>query len=346
MLVDGYICMTPKRGVFGGQHSMKSNKPIRVRLLVFILTVIIVGGSSFFWWQDAISSVDEKDSTPIDFSIESGEGIRSITNRLFSDGVIRSPTGFFILVKVMGKEKDLQAGDFRLTKAMTGAQIIERLMHGTQDVWITVPEGWRIEEIATEVAQSLDIPESEFLSIAQEGYMFPDTYRVPVDATAGAVIATFEQNFTKKVFQSIREFSNGNVNLVDTIILASLVEREGKTDSDRPIIAGILKNRLDIGMPLQVDATLQYALGYQSKEKSWWKKELTDQDKKVDSPYNTYMNIGLPPGPISNPGLSAIRAVINPQKTDYLYYLHDANGGAHYAKTLDEHTRNIQKYIL
>ena len=324
---------------------MKSNKPLRVRLLVFILTVLVVGGGAFFWWQDAISSVDEKDTTPINFSIERGEGIRSITNRLFSGGLIRSPTGFFILVKVMGKEKNLQAGDFRLMKSMTGSQIIERLMHGTQDIWITVPEGWRVEEIATEVAKSLNIPESEFLSVAREGYMFPDTYRIPSEATAGAVIAIFDNNFKTKVLQTIPDFSDGKSDLANAIILASLVEREGKNDTDRPIIAGILKNRLEIGMPLQVDATLQYALGYQSREKSWWKKELTDDDKKVESVFNTYLHSGLPPAPISNPGLSAIRAAVNPQKTEYLYYLHDANGIAHYAKTLDEHSRNIGKYI-
>ncbi len=324
---------------------MKSNKPLRVRLLVFIITVFVVGGGAFFWWQDAISSVDDKDTTPVDFSIDSGEGIRSITNRLFSDGLIRSPTGFFILVKVMGKEKNLQAGDFRLTKAMTGTQIIERLMHGTQDVWITVPEGWRVEEIATEVAKSLNIPESEFLSVAREGYMFPDTYRIPSDATAGAILETFDNNFKVKVLQVIPDFSNGKSDLANAIILASLVEREGKNDTDRPIIAGILKNRLEIGMPLQVDATLQYALGYQSKEKTWWKKELNDEDKKIDSAFNTYLHPGLPPSPISNPGLSAIRAAVYPKKTEYLYYLHDANGVAHYGKTLEEHTRNIQKYI-
>ena len=133
--------------------------------------------------------------------------------------------------------------------------------------------------------------------------------------------------------------------LDEVIILASIVEREGKTGIDRPVIAGVLLNRMENGWPLETDATLQYSLGYQSKEKTWWKKELTDEDKQVDSPYNTYKNIGLPPGPIANPGVQAITAVIYPKKTDYMFYLHDTKGNVHYARTLEEHEKNIEMYL-
>jgi UPF0755 protein len=129
------------------------------------------------------------------------------------------------------------------------------------------------------------------------------------------------------------------------ITLASIIEREGQTNEDRPVIAGILMNRLEAGWPLQADATLQYALGYQSKDKTWWKKTLYDEDKKINSPYNTYANPGLPPGPISNPGLASIQAAIYPKKTDYWYYLHDPAGGVHYAITLEEHNANIAKFL-
>jgi UPF0755 protein len=130
------------------------------------------------------------------------------------------------------------------------------------------------------------------------------------------------------------------------MVLASIVEREGRTDEDRPVIAGILLKRLNSDWPLQADATLQYALGYQAFEKSWWKKALTVEDKKIRSPYNTYLNAGLPPAPISNPGLSSIRAVVYPTVSPYWYYLHDPQGRVHYATTLEEHEQNIASYLL
>ena len=178
------------------------------------------------------------------------------------------------------------------------------------------------------------------------GYMFPDTYLIPQDATAGAIISIFTGAFDKKVTADMRaDIRSAGMTLESVVILASIVEREGLTDEDRPVIAGILLNRLEIGWPLQADATLQYALGYQAQEKTWWKKVLTDDDKKVKSPYNTYTNPGLPPGPISNPGIASIRAVIYPKKTEYMYYLHDPTGAVHYAKTLEEHNANVARYL-
>jgi UPF0755 protein len=129
------------------------------------------------------------------------------------------------------------------------------------------------------------------------------------------------------------------------MVLASLVEREGRTAKDRPVIAGILLRRLKADWPLQVDATLQYALGYQASDKTWWKKELTDDDKKINSPYNTYMNTGLPPQPICNPGMESIQAAIYPTSSEYWYYIHDPTGAVHYARTIAEHEANVAKYL-
>jgi UPF0755 protein len=229
---------------------------------------------------------------------------------------------------------------------MTAKDVALALTHGTEDVWVTIPEGWRSEEIAAVVSKDLDIPEAEFLSAVREGYMFPDTYRFPKTATAGAVAEELRDNFDKKVPESIRSKAQTvGLTFNQAIVLASLVEREGKSDIDRPVIAGILLNRLNKDWPLQVDATLQYIAGYQPKEKTWWKKELTDTDKLIESPYNSYKNPGLPPKPIANPGLSAILAVLNPKKTDYMFYLHDPTGTIHYAKTLEEHEANIAKFL-
>jgi len=325
---------------------MKSNNAFSIRIGVFIIVLVLVIGGCFLWWNDAIAPFDSTDTAPITFSVSKGDNIREIASHLAANRLIRSPIGFYLLVKFMGIERQIQAGEFRLQRTMTSSSIAKELTHGMMDTWVTILEGWRVEEIATKLAKELEIPEKEFLSIAQEGKMFPDTYRVPKDASAGAIVTLLQENFVKKISgKMLEDAKNKNMTLDEVLILASIVEREGKTEVDRPVIAGVLLNRLDKGWPLETDATLQYALGYQSKEKTWWKKELTDDDKLVDSPYNTYQNSGLPPGPIANPGIQAIKAVIYPKKTDYMFYLHDAKGNVHYAKTLEEHERNIETYL-
>jgi len=304
------------------------------------------GSGAFLWWKDGISSVDPQNTQPVVFVIDKGEGIRSVATRLGQNNLIKSPTSFYILVKLMGIERAIQAGDFRLAKSMDSETIARELTHGIVDVWVTTLEGWRLEEVAGKLAKELDIPEQEFLKYAQEGYMFPDTYLIPKDATAAAIAKLFMDTLNKKVTEEIRaDIEKSGLTFKEVIILASIVEREGKTDADRPLIAGILIKRLKAGWPLQADATLQYALGYQPAEKSWWKKTLYNEDKEVKSPYNTYKNTGLPPGPISNPGLAAIRAVIYPVESGYWFYLHDQEGIVHFAKTEEEHNANIASFL-
>lgn len=325
---------------------MKSNKPYRSRFFLLLAVAAALVAMGWLWWRDAISAVDPAEMVPKMFVIKRGEGVKSVASRLAGDSLIRSPTGFYLLVKLMGIERDLQAGDFRLNPAMDAAAIARELTHGTLDVWVTTLEGWRVEEVATKLTKELDIPESEFVKVAREGYMFPDTYLVPQDATVGAVVLLFTSTFDQKVDSRLRvDAKKTGLSFDEVLTLASIVEREGRTDEDRPVIAGILLKRLKADWPLQADATLQYALGYQAGEKTWWKKGLTQEDKKVKSPYNTYLNPGLPPGPIANPGLASIKAVIYPKKTDYWYYLHDPEGGVHYAKTIEEHNSNIAKYL-
>lgn len=327
---------------------MKSNKvhSAAARFVIFFCILVALAWGGWFWWQYSISAVDPVDTTPITLTVIRGEGAKAIAADLEAKNLIHSKTGFYLLIKLLAIEKDLQAGDFRLNKSMDARTIALTMTHGILDVWVTMLEGWRVDEIATELTRELNIPEAQFLQYAKEGYMFPDTYLVPRDATASAVVNMFMDNFNKKVTPQMHEDAKKTgLTFAQTITLASLVEREGKTDTDRPVIAGILLNRIKADMALQVDATLQYALGYQPFEKSWWKKELTDDDKKINSPYNTYTNPGLPPGPIANPGLASIKAAIYPTATDYLYYIHDKTGAAHYAKTIEEHNANIQKYL-
>lgn len=333
-----------------GRHLMKlTNNPsksflFRIGILFVVAIVFIVSG--WIWWSDGISSVDPTDKKPVVFVVRRGQGVRDIAANLALQRLIRSSTSFFLIVKFLGVEKNLQAGDYRLNRSMDAKTIALELTHGIVDVWVTTLEGWRVEEIATKLAKELDIPEAEFLKYAKEGHMFPDTYLIPRDATPAAVaklfLTTFDTKVTKDMLDDAKET---NLSLEDIVTLASIVEREGRSDLDRPIIAGILLKRLQEKWPLQVDATLQYALGYQSYEKSWWKKSLESEDKKLKSPYNTYLHTGLPPGPIANPGLSAIKSVIYPKDTEYWYYIHDKEGNAHYAKTIEEHEQNIRTFL-
>ncbi|MDE2588781.1 MAG: endolytic transglycosylase MltG, partial [Patescibacteria group bacterium] len=225
-------------------------------------------------------------------------------------------------------------------------QIAENLTHGTFDVWITIPEGKRATEIAEILSQKLSSYNSSFATVlaTKEGYLFPDTYSFPTSVTLSQIMQTMEDNFNKKYAEAAK---NKTVSLTQAQVvnLASIVEREAITPHDMQYVASVLENRLNIGMPLGSDVTLEYALGYQPAEHTWWKKDLTADDLTLNSPYNTRLNAGLPPTPISNPGLTALEAVLNPPQSDYLYYISDSKGVLHFAKTLEEHNTNVKKYI-
>ena len=328
---------------------MKSDNPLahtstRILILFFVIAAFI--GAAALWWKDAIAPVSPQDTESVIFVVRPGDSGEDIALNLSSQKLIRSAIGFRLLLMTMGIERDLQAGDFRLNRTMNATQVAEELTHGSLDVWVTTLEGWRVEEVANKLAKELDIPEQLFLEHAKEGYMFPDTYLIPREATPAAIAQLFLNTFELRTPPEMRRAAqNVGLTFEEAVVLASIVEREGRSNQDRPIIAGILLNRLNIGMPLQVDATLQYALGYQAQEKTWWKRGLTDADKKVVSPYNTNAHPGLPPAPIANPGLASIQAVLYPEDSEYFYYLHDPSGVAHYATTLDEHNANVREYL-
>ena len=311
-----------------------------------ILVVVLVFG--MLWYKEGLLPVDATDQTPKIFVIAPGASIKTIARNLENDKLIRSRLAFYLLVKIKGIEKKIQYGDFRLTRQMSVNEIASELTHGTLDVWVTVIEGMRVEEIARLLSQQLDIPESVFISIAskREGYLFPDTYLIPIGATAEQVLSTLEQNFNNKVDDKVRQsLSRAGFSLSEGVILASLLEREAQSYADKQMVAGILVNRLEIDMALQIDATVQYALGYSAGQQSWWKRHLTEADLKIDSPYNTYLYPGLPPRPIANPGLESILAVAKPKKSNYFYYLTDNQGKMHYSETLEEHNQKIVQYL-
>jgi len=319
---------------------MKQKIYILIGIIIFFFII------TSLWWNQANRPVDFSNKTITTFTITRGETARSIAERLQKQGLIRSSVAFFILARFGGISGDLQAGDFRLSPSMDLQTVTATLTHGTFDVRITIPEGWRKEEIALELAKQLNIPQSEFEKVAKEGYMFPDTYLIPKDASAAGVADIFLANFNKKITAEMKERArNKGLTLDEVIKIASLLEREVRFDEDRSFVASVILNRLKIGMKLDIDATVQYALGYQPNQKSWWKKDLTSEDLGIDSPYNTYKNAGLPPTPISNPGLAVIKSVIEAPETDYLYYMSDKSGKIHFAKTIEEQNSNIAQYL-
>lgn len=312
-------------------------------LIIFLLTISV---GFYLYYKEGTLPVNKNDLSTKIFVITPGEPLSKIAKRLANEGLIRNKIVFYIVVKKLRLERKIQAGDFRLSPSMNLYQIAKILTHGTLDVWVTIIEGLRKEEIAQIVSKKFNISEIEFVSLAKEGYLFPDTYLIPKNATAGSIIKILENNFKNKFNKKLQEKARlKNLSPEETIIIASLVEREAKFDEDRPLVASVILNRLKLGMKLDIDATIQYALGYQLKEKSWWKKNLSKEDLEIDSPYNTYKNYGLPPTPIANPGLKSIKAVIYAPKTDYLYYLSDKSGKIHFANTLEEHNENINRYL-
>lgn len=317
------------------------------KLPILGIILLIIALAAFLFYKEGSLAVNKKDTSSKMFIIEPGESLDTIINHLASNDLIRNRVVFYLIVKQLNIETKIQAGDFRISPSMDAQTIAEELTHGTLDIWVTIPEGLRKEEIAEILSEKFEIPESEFNSLAKEGYLYPDTYLIQKNPTAQQVIdiltKTFDEKFTDEMKQKMQA-KGMTVNQVVT--LASILEREAFGNSDRQQIANILYRRWKEDYPLQVDATVQYVLGYQANEKRWWKKSLTLDDLKIKSPYNTYVVTGLPPGPIASPGIATMKAVIDADaNTPYFFYIHDTNGVTHYAKTSEEHEANIQKYL-
>ena len=316
------------------------------KLLIIIGLFFFIGILGYFWFREGTMAVNKLDNQTKMFVIQKGQNVDTIARNLAAENLIRSRIVFFVVVKMMGYDKKIQAGSFRLSPSMNVYKVADELTHGTLDKWITVKEGLRKEEIAELFSEEFGIPVVEFNTAAKEGYLFPDTYLVPIGAKAETAVSLLTNTFNQKYTSEMAAQAKAKGFTQDEVVtLASIVEKEA-TANDRQEIADILYKRYKNDYPLQADATVQYALGYQPDEKRWWKKYTTLDDLKLKSPYNTYINNGLPPAPISNPGIAAIQAVLNAnENTPYFFYLHDKNGISHFAKTYEEHQKNIQKYL-
>lgn len=326
----------------------------RLLAALFILAAMAGAGYLAFWSLQPVS----KQKKEVLVEIPRNFGSRDIAGRLRSLGLIRSEWTFLAAGRVLGDLSHLKAGEYELDPSMTPVEILDKLARGdVKAYWITVPEGATGVEIGRILGKDGLVNPARFATLARqgglslgpgyrvpgrnlEGYLFPDTYKVPKQTTEREIIRRmirgFDQQVTRGLAAEIAGRTNG-LDFADSITLASLVEKEARLPAERARIAGVLVNRLKRHMHLECDATVQYALGYH-------KKRLLYKDLEVDSPYNTYKNAGLPPGPICNPGTDSIRAALRPERNPYLYYVADGKSGGHlFSRTFDEHRAAIRK---
>ena len=307
----------------------------------------------FFWWGYNLQPVDRNSREKISFVINKGDGLSKISENLKNKGLIKSSFHFRIYCLLRGTAKKIKAGNYYLSFSMSPWEICRDLVKGVNDEWVTIIEGLRSEQIGrifTEKGFEINLVEWEeqVKNRGLEGRLFPDSYLIPRGADQERILQIINQNFQKKVLGNlVLEIQKSGMEINEILTLASIIEREAKTDSDRGIIAGILIKRIENDWSLQVDASVQYAVGSKNcsilKSPCEWWPQVTSNDLKINSQYNTYLHKGLLPAPICNPGLSSIGAVLQPKKTDYWFYISDQNGIMHYAKTGEEHHTNVEK---
>lgn len=314
---------------------------------VFFVACAIGGCALFSWLSD---NETEDGSLPIYVKVKSGMNARDIGAMLTQRGIISNRYGFWLKAKLNGYEDKFKTGSYAFHKNMETEEVLNMLVEGSVTVFkFTIPEGFTVKDIAKRLHKEGIADEKEFLALAKnfapydymekakyadfraEGFLFPDTYTIDTDATAEDIMAMMARDFDNRLDRDLRARAKKmGLSIYELVTLASLVEKEARFEEDRAIIAQVLLKRLDMHMPLQSDATLQYLMDAP-------KEDVSIDDTKIDSPYNSYQHIGLPPGPIANPGLASIEAVLYPAETDYLYFVADREGHNHYSYTYDEH---------
>ena len=358
-----------------------------MRILSIVGVVLILGMTAATVWviAGAPDVVDEAPAalpptppasspTPVFVSVEENEGVQDIGQMLEDEGVIDSAIQFRVLAELLGYEKMIQAGEYEFDPDTPALQVVYRMRRGIlSSLFVTVVEGWRLEEIADALDEQGVILREDFLEAAVagnfddvedfdflqrlgpatplEGYLFPATYFYRRSDTAEDVIQqmleAMDRNFSEELR---RDALNVGLTTHGVLTLASIIEREAKVTEERPIMAQVFLARLRRGIPLAADPTVQYALGGDPEsvaESGYWKAELTAEDLEVGSAYNTYRFGGLPLGPIAAPRLDSIEAVVEPADTDYLYFVarEDEDGSHAFAETLEEHQQNIEEFL-
>jgi len=325
----------------------------KIVYIILVFLVIILISLIVFWWQIR-TPLNPTGETKI-FKVEKGNSAKVIAENLKNAGLIKNPFLFRLYIFLALSQYSLKPGEYELSSKMPIRDIGDTLvLGGVNEVIITIPEGFNLKQIEDRFVGAgltkrnelmnykfskdappilLDKPKSASL----EGYLFPDTYRFFKDATLSDVISKMIDNLSNKLTPDLKTaIKDSSYSTYEILTMASLIEKEISKDSDRLIVAGILWKRLKAGVSLQVDATLVYITG---------RNEIFETDKKINSPYNTYLYRGLPKGPIANPGLSAIKAAIFPEASPYWYYLSAKDGTTVFSKTLEEHNRNKAIYL-
>jgi UPF0755 protein len=330
-----------------------------VKRFVRIAILLAVVAAGALWWVRTrlVAPYRGFAETEVFVDLPQGAGVGRIASDLAAAGVVSDPVTFRIAARLSGNDRRLQAGEYRFADPASPFDIVDRLARG--DVYshpLTFPEGLTIKEMAVlferaglgtaadferagangSVVAELD-PEARTL----EGYLFPDTYALSRKAGADGTVAAMVERFQSAFGTDLRaEASAQKLSLREVVTLASLIEKETAAPAERPIVAAVYRNRLKLGMPLQCDPTVIYAL----MESRRWRGNLTRQDLLLNSPYNTYKHAGLPPGPIASPGLQSIQAAVRPADVPYLYFV-SRNDGTHvFATTLGEHNQNVQRW--
>jgi len=327
------------------------------RFIIPVLLIISFTFGGFFWWNQNSKPVSTNKELQ-SFIIPKGYSASRIGNKLADQSLVKSSLAFKFYVQLTAQSKRIQAGEYLLAPNFSLFKIVDQLTSGPVEEWVTIPEGLRQEEVVERYIDALkrdeleaDTFRQEFLAITanREGFLFPDTYLFPKAVSASIVANKMLTIFDGKINAQMEADINASEYTLDQVVtLASIIERETQKGEERSVVAGILLNRLKIGMGLQVDATVQYAIASANcragSECNWWP-TITREDLSINSAYNTYKYSGLPPAPIANPSLSSISAAIYPTESSYLYYLHDGDGKIHYAETLDGHNSNVRKYL-
>lgn len=327
-------------------------------ILIFIVILLLAAAGGYFYARHKLAELSqpsdlEGKGEEVVFEVVSGSTCRSVADELEKRGLIRSADVFTYIARRDDLGSAIKTGFFRVKPSMTPEEILDVFVNGEQATRkLTFPEGLTLKECAQIAAKAKICSYDEFMKITRrggkkygsifpadmEGYFLPDTYILPWRCGAEELVSIAASRFEELALPC--HDAKSPLNLKDTVILASLVEREAQVPSERPIIAGVYINRLNDGMKLECDATVQFALGKQ-------KEYLLYKDLEIDSPYNTYKITGLPAGPICNPGLESIKAACHPAKSPYYYYVrNDVKGdGSHvFGRNFNEHQRNIRRY--
>ncbi len=320
----------------------------KIVAFVILITIIILG-IFYFNPLKAVGDSNKKVIVTLDSDSPDAAAIK-----LEDEGLIGSFTAFNLIYKIIGNKK-IETGGYYISENMNSIEIIKKLNNGPDLKSITFPEGLRKEQIGERLQKLLGWSDQELNewnnvysdnnTDYKEGVYFPDTYLIPVNESPTQVANRMISNFNEKFEPYLEKFTQKNIKWTTALKLASLIQREAGGKSDMPVIAGVMWNRLENNHKLQIDAAIQYAKGKTEGSETWWPPVTGADIRNIDSPYNGYKYLGLPPTPIANPGLSAIDAVLNPEETDCFYYLHDRSRQIHCSVTYEEHLENIEKYL-